>query len=162
MCAYTTVYLRLLVKHVAPFHFFTVMNNTAVNIPWTCAKVRDLLCCPLCHIGHPNFPFAFFLCKLFSLLHVLGLRFWNFSRQRRQTPLHVAADLGHVELVEALLQASCDLKAIDKVLPRPRAGQLAWWPRPPCRLWALWEMHANWRNLPPQSGNIPTLIERCR
>ncbi|KAF5913635.1 hypothetical protein HPG69_017256 [Diceros bicornis minor] len=34
--------------------------------------------------------------------------------QRRQTPLHVAADLGNVELVETLLKAGCDLKVVDK------------------------------------------------
>lgn len=35
--------------------------------------------------------------------------------QRQQTPLHVAADLGNVELVETLLKAGCDLKITDKV-----------------------------------------------
>uniref|UniRef100_G1Q1Y8 Ankyrin repeat and death domain containing 1B n=1 Tax=Myotis lucifugus TaxID=59463 RepID=G1Q1Y8_MYOLU len=34
--------------------------------------------------------------------------------QRQQTPLHVAADLGNVDVVETLLKAGCDLKAVDK------------------------------------------------
>lgn len=37
------------------------------------------------------------------------------SWQKQQTPLHVAADCGNVELVETLLKAGCDLKAVDKV-----------------------------------------------
>lgn len=29
--------------------------------------------------------------------------------------MHLAADLGHVELVDTLLKAGCDLKVVDKV-----------------------------------------------
>uniref|UniRef100_G1PSX8 Ankyrin repeat and death domain containing 1B n=1 Tax=Myotis lucifugus TaxID=59463 RepID=G1PSX8_MYOLU len=36
------------------------------------------------------------------------------NQQRQQTPLHVAADLGNVDVVETLLKAGCDLKAVDK------------------------------------------------
>lgn len=30
--------------------------------------------------------------------------------------MHVAADLGNVEMVETLLKAGCDLKVVDKVI----------------------------------------------
>lgn len=32
--------------------------------------------------------------------------------------MHVAADLGNVEVVETLLKAACDLKVVDKVISR--------------------------------------------
>lgn len=36
--------------------------------------------------------------------------------KRNQTPLHLAADLGNVEVTEMLLRSGCDLNIVDKVL----------------------------------------------
>ncbi|KAK2521263.1 Ankdd1b [Columba livia] len=38
----------------------------------------------------------------------------NALNHRQETPLHLAADLGNVELVEVLLKAGCKLKTTDK------------------------------------------------
>lgn len=40
----------------------------------------------------------------------------SWLHKKHQTPLHVAADLGNVEVMEMLLKAGCDLSIADKVL----------------------------------------------
>lgn len=74
-------------------------------VPWAHVKLYGLI----------NSPIFLALRKISSLL-MLRLHLWNLSWQRQQTPLHVAADLGNVEMVETLLQAGCDLKIVDKVM----------------------------------------------
>lgn len=53
----------------------------------------------------------------FPVRHWVIVFIFYCSFQRQQTPLHLAADLGNVELVELLLKAGCDLKIADKVYP---------------------------------------------